>query len=135
LAGEGRETQQNDDGSSWFTLRDDCTKVFKLKGGQLFGGSHSSEDIERLYQSLIKNQPPPKLEDIAGLLINQRGHIMLYEGNIWQRIKMPYYAIGSGSIIAFGALDAGASALEAVRIACRRDPWSGGKISSVRLHK
>lgn len=133
MAGDGRETNQNDEHSSWYVVRDDCVKVFKLKDGRLFGYAHGSEDCERLHQSLVKNQPPPKLEDIAGLLVDKKRRIWIYEGNIWQRVKMPFYAIGSGSIIAMGALDAGATAVEAVKIAINRDLWTGGKVTAVKL--
>ncbi len=135
LAGDGRETTQNDEDSSWYKLRDDCVKVHRLKDGRLFGAAHGSEDIERLHTALIKNLPPPKLECVCGLLIDLRRRIWLYEGNIWQHIKLPYYAIGSGAIHAFTALDMGASARVSVRAAIKRDLWSGGKISCVRLRK
>lgn len=133
MAGDGRETMQNDEDSSWFKLRDDCVKVFKLKSGHLFGAAHGSEDIDRLHAALVKNLPPPKLEDVAGLMVDKQRKILLYEGNIWQHIKMPYYAVGSGSIIAFAAMDMGATAIEAVKVAIKRDIWSGGKITSVRM--
>jgi hypothetical protein len=135
LAGDGRETMQNDEHTSWYKLTDKCVKVFKLKDGRLFGGAHGSEDIVRLHQALIKNQPPPKLEDIAGLLVDLRGRVWLYEGNIWQPVKQKYYAIGSGGEFALAAMDAGAGAVEAVRIAIGRDLWSGGKVTYVRLRR
>jgi hypothetical protein len=135
LAGDGRETIQNDEHSSYYILQDKCRKVLKLRDGRLFGGAHGSESIVRLEEALKKGLPAPKLEDIAGLLIDTKGRIFLYEGNIWQRVKAPYYAVGSGSILAFGAMDAGATAIEAVRIAVRRDPYSGGKVTHVRLRR
>ena len=134
LAGDGRETSIGDDESA-VVLTDNCIKVFKLKDGRLFGGSRGSEDITRLHQALIKNAPLPKLEDVNGLLIDRKGRIWLYEGTIWQPIKSKYYAVGSGSVFALGALDQGATAIEAVRIGARRDPYSGGKISYVRLSR
>jgi hypothetical protein len=133
LAGDGRETNQNDEHSSWYMVRDDCVKVFKLKDGSLFGGAHGSEDIERLYISLMKGQPPPKLEDIAGLRIDTKRRIWVYEGNIWQRVKLPFYAVGSGAEFALSAMDAGAGAVKAVKVGINRDLWSGGKITAVRL--
>jgi len=41
-----------------------------------------------------------------------------------EEIPVPYYAVGSGGNIALGAMDAGATAREAVEIACRRDTYS-----------
>ncbi len=40
------------------------------------------------------------------------------------------YTDGSGWELAMGAMEAGATAVEAVKIACRRDVHSGGKIQS-----
>ena len=135
MAGDGRETIQNDEHSSWYVLQDKCHKVIKLKDGRLFGGAHGSESIVRLENALKQGLPPPKLEDIAGLLVDTKGAMWLYEGNMWQRVKGPYYAVGSGSILAFAAMDAGATAIEAVTIAARRDPFSGGKVTAVRLKR
>ncbi len=38
-----------------------------------------------------------------------------------EEIPVPYFAVGSGGNIALGAMDAGATAEEALEIACRRD--------------
>ena len=133
LVGEGREVACSDDESS-VIIRDNCVKVFKLPDGSLFGGAHSSEDIERLFKALQLKQVPPKLDSIAGLRIDKQRRIWLYEGNIWQHITgVSYYAIGSGAVFAIAAMDAGATALEAVKIGIKRDPYSGGKITQVKL--
>lgn len=56
------------------------------------------------------------------------------------RLFVPYemtkgtpVALGSGSPAALGALYAGASVKEAVRIACRIDPYSGGRVQYMRV--
>jgi hypothetical protein len=134
LAGDGRETAIAEDESP-MVLNDRCRKVFKLPDGQLFGASKGSEDGTRLYEALTKKLPPPKLECVNALRIDLKGRIWLYEGNIWQRITIPYYAIGSGSIFAMAAMDAGASAIEAAKIGAKRDVYSGGKVTFVRLAK
>ena len=132
MAADGKETIQNDDHSSFYTIRTNCRKVWRLKDGTLFGAAHGSECIERLKDALMHGVAPPKLDDVAGLRVDPKGRIWLYEGNIWQRVPMPYYSVGSGSIMAFPLLDAGLSAVEACRIAAKRDPFSGGKIHWVK---
>jgi ATP-dependent protease HslVU (ClpYQ) peptidase subunit len=47
-------------------------------------------------------------------------------------VSDPFWAIGSGAKIALGAMEYGASAVEAVDIACKFDPYTGGKIQSYR---
>lgn len=134
LAGDGRETAEADKGST-IVVRDNDVKVFKLPDGSLFGASDGSEDIVRLHEALMKGNPAPKLEHVTGLRIDLNRRIWLYEGNVWQRIRASYYAIGTGSLFAFPALDAGASATKACKIGSYRDPYSGGTITSVRLRK
>ncbi len=42
-------------------------------------------------------------------------------------------ALGTGGCFALGAMDAGCSAKEAVKIACSRDVFSGGRVKEYRL--
>lgn len=42
--------------------------------------------------------------------------------------RMSPYATGSGRKLAIGAMEAGATAIEAIEIAARRDPFTGGKV-------
>ena len=66
--------------------------------------------------------------DFTCLVLTPRG---LFEYDVYCRgepIEEEFYAIGSGAKAALGAMHAGKSAVEAVRIACRIDPYSGGRI-------
>lgn len=58
-------------------------------------------------------------------------------GQVWKNLMNPErtYAIGSGAHLAYGAMDAGLSAREAVKIAIGRDTNSGGKIRVFNLTK
>jgi hypothetical protein len=134
MAGDGRETVIEDHESSYVN-RDDDVKVFRLEDGRLFGASKTTESCIRLYESLVKGFGPPKLEDINALLVDTRGRVFFFEGIIWQPIKVPYYAIGSGARFALPAMDANASAIQACKIGMKRDPYSGGKMVVVRLRK
>lgn len=44
-----------------------------------------------------------------------------------------YAAIGSGSQHAITAMDCGKDAIQAVQMAARRDPWTGGRVVSMQL--
>lgn len=50
-----------------------------------------------------------------------------------ERILAPFYAIGSGAKAALAAMHCGKSAREAVAIAAKLDPYTGGRIVSMRL--
>ena len=81
----------------------------------------------------------PKFEpgaEFVGIAINRKGIITEYEANmIPAKIgKKPFYAIGSGAAHALGAMEAGADAIQAVRIAAKYDVYTGGRIRAVRFN-
>lgn len=135
MAGDGRETAI-EEGESTIIMRDDCVKIHRLPDGRLFGGSRGSEEIDRLLHALQEGKekwPTPKLEDINAMVIDLTGRIWCYEGGSWQRERAEYFAVGSGARFALPAMDAGATSLQAVKIGRKRDPFSGGKITVLRL--
>lgn len=82
---------------------------------------------------------PPALEDDEGytaLVVTPSKQVLMYEGNtpIDMGNDVPM-AVGSGSVYALAAMKAGASAEEAVKIACELDVYSGGVIGSVALEE
>lgn len=136
MAGDGTETNYRE-GETCAILTRNCIKVWRLPNGELFGASSGSEDIERLRIALVKGLPAPKLDDVNGLRVDLKGRIWLYEGNIWQRVgaREGYYSVGSGSVFAFALLKAGHGAVETCKIAKELDPYSGGKVTVVKLAK
>lgn len=69
-------------------------------------------------------------EDFTGLVVFTDGVIFMYEGGkrCYEIVGAEYYAVGSGSDFALSAMDAGASAEEAVKVAIKRDVFSGGEL-------
>ncbi len=57
----------------------------------------------------------------------------------WDRSLRPipmddhFYAVGSGSLLAMGAMEHGASASQAVAIACKRDPYCRLPLMAMKL--
>lgn len=69
---------------------------------------------------------PPKLETIELLALTKEGNIFHGEGmRTWMLIDQPFFAIGSGSNFAMGALGGGKTPLEAVKIASKHDIHTG----------
>lgn len=71
--------------------------------------------------------------DFTVLVVTEHG---LFEVDKWCVLEPVYevfYAIGSGSKLAMGAMEAGASAQKAVEIACRRDPYTALPVVTMRL--
>lgn len=127
LAGDGRVTMGDT------VVSNTERKVHKLRGGRLYGYAGNSEDAELLKLALMKGEAPPLLDNVQGLLIHSDGVIELYEGKVWQQVKEPYYAIGTGGPLALVLMDAGLSSKDAVKLSIKRDTNSGGKIRTVKL--
>jgi len=73
--------------------------------------------------------------DFLCLVLTPQG---LFEYDVYCRgeeVMDDFYAIGSGAKVALGAMACGKSAIEAVRIAARFDPYTGGRIYSETLVK
>lgn len=71
--------------------------------------------------------------DFLCLVLTPQG---LFEYDVYCRgeeVSDGFYAIGSGAKAALGAMHCGKSAVEAVRIAARIDPFTGGRIMSESL--
>lgn len=110
-------------------------KIHRLSGGRLFAAAGTVDDTERLLLSLQNKRNPPELEDVQGILVERDGSWWLYEGSVWFRYDADHITLGSGSDIATGAMDAGATAEQAVLIACKRDVGSGEPIQVEHLKK
>jgi ATP-dependent protease HslVU (ClpYQ) peptidase subunit len=73
---------------------------------------------------------PPEIqeEDFCALVLDTQGNLFEYVGCIPLSIDEGIGSIGSGSNFSLAAMRAGASAKEAVEIACKLDIYSGGDI-------
>lgn len=136
-----------------------ATKIHRLSSGALLGGAGDND--ARLYAKLLdKVKTPSGLPsradilaircDYLGLLVLPRGRMFkiagthLSEANwggdfkddigIWE-INAPFAAIGTGRPFALGAMAAGKSAQDAVRIACRFDLNSRPPVHAIKLIK
>lgn len=134
-------------------IKDDMVKVFWINN-HLMGGAGRARSISTFAQWLQKhtdyaivNQEvgdlvdliPPVLEDddeFTALVLTPDKQVLMYDGNIALNLGQDVSAsIGSGSVFALAAMDAGASAEEAVSIAMKRDVYSGGEITIVQLEQ
>lgn len=69
----------------------------------------------------------------GALIVRPDGSMEEHDANGWHATSGPFYAIGSGSPEALGAMAAGADARRAVEIAIELDNDCGGKIDVLRL--
>jgi ATP-dependent protease HslVU (ClpYQ) peptidase subunit len=119
--------------SDWIKPERLC-KIERLPGGRLFAaaGDHA------IWGKLLRwfrdpHGERPEIPDCDALVVLPDGTVEYYCGAGFRLIQGPFVAIGSGSPVALGALYAGADAEQAVRIAMRVDPYTGGEVDVARL--
>lgn len=134
-------------------IKDDMVKVFWINN-HLMGGAGRARSISTFAQWLQKhtdytivNQEvgdlvdliPPVLQDdeeFTALVLTPDKQVLMYDGNVALNLGHDVPAsIGSGSVFAIAAMDAGSSAEDAVKIAMKRDVYSGGEITVVQLEE
>ena len=123
------DTQRN--GS--FTLK--AHKLYRLADGALFAAAGSVQEILAVLGWLNGGEKPADLQDFEGLIITKHGAEIIGDRLMRTPSLEPFYAIGTGSHFALAAMACGKSAVEAVRIAMRFDPFSGGRVESITLRK
>jgi len=105
-------------------------KVRRLADGRIVGASGSSFDADSWaawVEGGKKGDCPVQDDRFGALILSSDG--ILWVDHKGREIATPApIAIGSGQDIAIGAMMAGATPGEAVNIACKRDPHSGGRI-------
>lgn len=117
-------------------IYDDWDKKI-VRNGVIFvlcGRMDQYEKMVDLYFSW--DAPPPDLD--AGAILSDGGKLYSFSHDESHLFKSPipadkYYATGSGMDYALGALDMGATAAEAVKVAIKRDQRSGGRVRTVRV--
>lgn len=131
MAGDG-QTSTNGTISSTRTV-----KVSRMGGGGLYASCGSSGWGDKLLSWFDGGQvgDPPKGDDNDGFMF------LKPDGSLWQggcdglavELDLPF-AMGSGMDFAIGAMEAGKSPEEAVEIAAKRDPNTGGQITVLHLN-
>ncbi|CAH9014232.1 putative nucleophile aminohydrolase [Vibrio phage 501E54-1] len=121
-------------------------KVFEVGEGILIGISGSALDAlefvewfkDTLEANLVQEQNPYVSILPPEKLVNENFHCLVaypddtvYEFFGCEKVREcaePYAAVGSGMFYAMCAMDAGASAEEAINVAIKRDVFSGGEV-------
>lgn len=127
LAADGRMTY----GDTIFS--DANRKIHRLSDGALFALCGDVSYVQPMLDALEDDESDlPEAADgssFTAVIVEKDGKVRIYEGRGgYIALDAPYYAFGSGEEYALGAMDMGASAEQAVRVACGRDLGSGGTI-------
>ncbi len=117
------------------------TKIIRLASGALFGDSGDADNREliALLTGCKSGKDIPSVETLASLRAQAVAILVFPSGVGWYIVspgedksggcgiwpawkgRKGFNAVGSGDALAIGAMEAGASALDAVKIACRRN--------------
>lgn len=113
-------------------------KLVKTPNGNLVGGSGDAGYVSKFLawakrdfrDGWVEGNETETTVDHAFVTFTVEGkpYVRIYEGKEVFDLQTPFYALGSGRPMAIGAMVAGASVEDAVRIACQLDPNSGGEV-------
>lgn len=112
-------------------------KVFR-KGALLYGATGCSGHADAFLTWVLKGMkgdaPNLKTDDdeASGLLFPGGDRVVWRYRNVWTSHHAPFFAYGSGSNLALGAMAQGATAEEAVKAAAMLDTNTGGDITVLR---
>lgn len=149
------DSMWSDDCDNMATL---TTKISRSPWGLLIGGAGDNDDRE-VMKVLVALRTPNNLpsRETLGRIECDGSHLVVFPKSerifeiLTTAVPMPnrtgsnayfgiteimgeFHAVGSGNPIAIGAMEAGASAVEAVKIACRRNAWCRPPVHQLLLH-
>ncbi len=130
LAADSRATA----GDHGWVKADEVQKIFRLPDGSLFAGA-GDQGLHGALRAFLSEESGerPDIGDSDAIQVMLDGKIWYYTGKSVRVAKAPFIALGSGLPALLGAMYAGASAQEAVAIACKIDPYSGGFVYAVPI--
>lgn len=114
-----------------------ATKIGR-RNGILYGASGSlsiAQDFLAWVAGGMVGEPPSMSGPFDGYgngMVAWGPHVVTFNRCGIDVIRAPYFAIGSGWELALGAMAAGKSAEQAIKIAMLHDTHTGGKVMSLR---
>ena len=100
------------------------------------GNLETFPDVLDFFTDPSTYKKPPRLAGGEGLILTNDGKIWTFSNpTVWININQPFYAVGSGMLYAMGAMEQGATPVEAVKAAIKHDPSTGYGVTSISLSK
>ena len=102
----------------------------------LAGNMDTFADVIDYFTDPTAHKKAPRLNGGEAVILTQDGKIWTFsKADIWIGVDQPFYAIGSGMLFAMGAMEQGATPVEAVKAAIKHDPSSGYGVTKIDLGK
>ena len=110
------------------TFHTEVRKVLRAKDGSILGSAGQAFDYAGFLAWHENGGDLCVSDDFEGLILKPGGEVVCVDskGRVFSH-DVPA-CVGSGSAVAYGALDAGATPAQAVAIAIKRDAYTGGSI-------
>jgi ATP-dependent HslUV protease subunit HslV len=140
LASDSRATYDDWTQSKCIKLYRAKSKVDPVKGDVLVGtAGHSSASL--LFLDWLEVGGEPRLHDRGVNEMTEFECLIVHKSGIWvgdrlcrlEKLEEDFWAAGSGRQAALAAMHCGKSAIDAVRMACRIDSFSGGRVVHMTL--
>lgn len=111
-----------------------ATALFGAKKA-IVGGAGAAADLGRAWRWLSEPEDKiPKLKSSEFIAVTSNKEIFTSTNlSNWIKVDEPYYAIGTGSHYAMGAMATGKSSVRSVEIASVRDPHTGFGVTEYKL--
>lgn len=112
------------------------TKLFDLKDGGAVGISTSCVGYSERFAKWLndgadeKNFPFTGDFHLVALMVNGAGEVFYFKNSPYPTgpLKANFFSIGTGSDYALGAMEQGASAIDAIHVAKKLDVWTDGDV-------
>lgn len=112
-------------------------KIFRLPNGAVVGGAGDYNKIVKSIRYMLgqgdKVEGPADGNTMLMMVHNKKVYLSVDYGDTMMPVRDKKFAIGSGSSYAMGAMQAGATAKEAIKIAAKLDPDTGPTVDSVEV--
>lgn len=140
IASDSRATYDDWTKSKCVKLYRAKSKIDPVKGDVIVAtAGHSSASL--LFLDWLEVGGEPRLHDRGVNEMNEFECLIVHKSGVWigdrlcrlEVLEEEFWAAGSGRQAALAAMHCGKSAVEAVRIACRIDSFSGGRVVSMSL--
>lgn len=112
-------------------------KVHRLNDGSIIGGCGNPAYLPKVVEWLNKGRRgkwPIEGDDGFSAIWLRSDGVSYFDNEGGETTPALPVAVGSGSGMAIGALEAGASLRQAIEIASKHDVWTGGQILVEYLH-
>lgn len=111
------------------------TKLHRLEDGSVMGlcGSAFQYDQFAAWYNSGRAEGLHVADEMEALVLHPDGTVSCYNQHGYSFKHSLPASCGSGCSIAYGAMEAGASPMEAVEIACKRDIRSGGGVDCMSI--